>query len=156
MQAAFGFVEQLSPWWWVALALFLGVIEMLTMTAFLLWPALAALCMALLQWMVPGIPGEIQVTLFAALAIAMTILGKRVLLRGENRAQEASPLNQRARRVVGRSGRVIDWRGRVGTVDIEGVQWEARRVEGEGPLDIGAEIEVTDIDGMVVLVRTAQ
>lgn len=156
MEGFFTLIGEMSPWWWVTFALFLGVIEMLTMTAFLLWPALAALCMALLQWLVPGLPGEIQVTLFAALAIAMTVLGKRVLLRGENRAQEASPLNQRARRVLGRSGRVLEWRGRVGMVDIEGVQWEARRAEGEGPLDIGTEIEVRDIDGMVVLVAPAR
>ena len=43
-----------SPWWWVALAILLGAIEMLTPTTVLVWSALAALVTALALWLAPA------------------------------------------------------------------------------------------------------
>ena len=85
----FGFLQAMSPWWWVAFAVALGALEMATMSFFLIWPALAALVLALVHWLMPGLGGEVQVVLFAALAVAMTFAGRGLLNRyGDGEAEE--------------------------------------------------------------------
>ena len=67
----------ISPWWWVALAILLAAIEMLTVTTLLVWSATAAALTALALWLAPGLGWAGQVALFAVLSIALTFARPR-------------------------------------------------------------------------------
>lgn len=155
MSAFFGMIGAMSPLWWLALALGLGMLEMLTMTAFLIWPGLAALAMAVIHALFPGLSGEVLVALFAVLAVVLTYLGKGVFLRGEHRRQAESGLNQRSRRMVGRIGAVVEHGPGRGIVEIDGMRWNARWDVALAPAGPGARIEVVEAEGLTLVVRPA-
>ncbi|MHA3976174.1 NfeD family protein [Halovulum sp. GXIMD14794] len=149
----FVWLETISPWWWVALALILGAIEMLTMSLFLLWPAAAALLMAVVVAVLPGMPGELRLAVFAALAIALTYAGRALVRRyGDGGGAGDSGLNSRAAQMVGRRGRLLSAQAGELSVEIDGVHWSAR-LDAEAPLAPGVLVEVTGVQGMTLLVR---
>ncbi|MSU92113.1 hypothetical protein GE300_21455 [Rhodobacteraceae bacterium 2CG4] len=149
----FFWLETLSPWWWVALALILGAAEMLTMSLFLLWPAAAALLMAVVVAVMPGMPGELRLAVFAALAIALTFAGRALVRRhGDGGAGADSRLNARAAQMVGRRGRLLSATDGELRVEIDGMQWAARP-EDDAPLTPGVLVEVTGAHGMILRVR---
>jgi len=149
----FLWLETLSPWWWIAFALILGAIEMLSMSLFLLWPAAAALLMAPLVALMPGMPGELRLAVFAALAIALTFIGRALVRRyGDGGASSDRTLNSRAAQMVGRRGRLLSATDGELRVEIDGTQWAAR-LEDETPVTPGVLVEVTGAQGMTLKVR---
>ena len=122
----FDFLEGISPWWWVAFGVALGAVEMATMSFFLIWPALAALLMAFILWIAPGMSGEAQIMIFAIASVALTFLGRSVLNRyGDGGAPETA-LNKRSEQLVGRRAKVLMSDGHEGSVEIDGVRWRAK------------------------------
>ena len=75
------FLNDISPWWWVAFALALGALEMATMSFFLIWPALSALIVAGLLAMTPSMTPEAQISTFSIVAVILTVLGRIVINR---------------------------------------------------------------------------
>ena len=59
----FSWIETLSPWWWITLGVGLGAIEMLLTSFVLIWPGIAAILMAIILWIAPGMQGELQITI---------------------------------------------------------------------------------------------
>src|SRR6188508_2419781 len=98
---AFDGLLGISPWWWVALAILLAAVEMVTVTTVVVWAALAALVTALALWAAPGMGGAVQVALFAALSIAFT-LAERGLVGRFGRQEDVGHLNRRAAQIIGR------------------------------------------------------
>ena len=145
----FGFLEGLSPWYWVAFAFVLGAIEMATMSFFLIWPALAALVMA---WIVSGFDpsGAAQVALYAALSVGLTLVGRAFLQRFSDQSDAAGALNSRAAAMVGRKATVLAYKGGEGTVEIDGVRWKA---VWDGPNAIDGTVEVASASGMILTVK---
>jgi membrane protein implicated in regulation of membrane protease activity len=94
--------------------------------------ALAAAGTALALALVPGLSGEAQTALFAALSVVFTFVGRAAL----RRPGVARPgLNRRASALTGRRARVVgDFATGIGAVEIDGLRWRAR-------LDVGAEGE---------------
>lgn len=150
----FDWLESLSPWWWVAFALALGAIEMATMSFFLIWPGLAALAMAGLLALFPGMPGEVQVAAFATLSVALTFGGRAWMRRYGDGGAPPSGLNDRSRQMIGRRGTVIRISQGEATVQVDGVHWRARLAGGAASSEPGAGIEVTGVDGMTLEVRS--
>lgn len=149
----FLWLESLSPWWWVALALILGAVEMLVMALFLLWPAAAALLMALMVAILPGMPGELRLAVYAALSIALTFAGRALVRRyGDGGAPGDAGLNSRATQMIGRRGRLLSAQGGELTVEIDGVHWAAR-LQDDAPLAPGVMVEVMAARGMLLEVR---
>ncbi|MBZ0127521.1 MAG: NfeD family protein [Rhodobacteraceae bacterium] len=147
----FGFLQAMSPWWWVAFAVALGALEMATMSFFLIWPALAALVLALVHWLMPGLGGEVQVVLFAALAVAMTFAGRGLLNRyGDGEAEH--DLNARGRQLIGRHANVEAFTGPEGIVIIDGIRWQAKWADASRS-EPGTSVEVTGAEGMTLIVR---
>jgi hypothetical protein len=118
-----------SPWLWLTFALALGAVELVATSFFLIWVALAAAGTALALALVPGLSGEAQTALFAALSVVFTFVGRAAL----RRPGVARPgLNRRASALTGRRARVVgDFATGIGAVEIDGLRWRAR-LDGEG------------------------
>jgi membrane protein implicated in regulation of membrane protease activity len=149
----FGFLDGVSPWWWVAGAIVLAGMEMLTVSTVLIWSALAAMVTALVLWLAPGLPGTWQVAMFALLSIAFTFAGRAVVRRYGDGPDEASRLNRRAAHLVGREAVVVGFEHHEGQVTIDGVPWPARLDGRDRKLAPGDRVTVVAADGIVVWIR---
>jgi len=148
----FMFLEGISPWWWVAFGVALGAVEMATMSFFLIWPAIAALVIAVVLLAVPDLSGEAQIALFAILAVALTFAGRSLLHRAEARAPAPDSLNNRAALMIGRHAVVEAFTGPEGAVSIDGVRWQAQWPVGT-KAKIGATVKISAATGMTLMVE---
>lgn len=151
------FLTGISPWWWVAAAIALFVVEMLTFTYFVIWIAIAAALMGLAVWLVPDLGGSAQLSIFAALSVAVTI-GGRFALRKFPRASGAdgdgAVLNARAARMIGRTCRATEaFDGQEGTVELDQITWRARLADGTA--EQGTKLKVVGVDHMTLLCEIA-
>ncbi|MDT8344108.1 MAG: NfeD family protein [Thermohalobaculum sp.] len=155
----FAFLDAASPWWWVALALGLGAIEVVTFTYFLIWFAFGALTVAGLLFALPATSGTTQVVTFALSTLVYAMAGwawLRARRRGDN-APEGG-LNRRAVQLVGRSAIVsAPFRAGIGTVDIDGVSWRARLSGAAGAVTppAGSLLRVLGAEGATLVVDAA-
>ncbi|MEM6662022.1 MAG: NfeD family protein [Pseudomonadota bacterium] len=148
----FDFLNDISPWWWVAAALALGAIEILTFSFFLIWPALAALLVAIFMWMSPGMSGATQIFWFAILSVVLTLAGRYWVMTNKP-TSDNPPLNNRAAALIGRQAVLLDGltgRG-VGNVEVDGIRWRARLAVDEPAAEAGQSLSITDTEGMVLI-----
>jgi len=157
----FAFLDGASPWWWIALALGLGAIEIVTFTYFMLWLGLAAFTVGIGMAMFPSMPGTSQVLTFALLSIIYTAIGWAYVRRRQAKEKDALPgLNRRSAAVVGRQAVVTGaFSAGVGWVEVDGVRWRARLAEplaeGAQPPESGATMSIASADGMTLIVAPA-
>ena len=149
-----GFMESMTPWWWVALAFLLGALEMVSGTFVLIWLALAALCMAGFQAVGVEMSFAMQTGVFAFLSIVLTFGGRFLLDRFGDGAPESDQLNQRSQHFVGRNGKVLEYNNGEGAIEIDGMRWRARWEDGDKS-DIGTSVRVTRAEGMTLYVSSA-
>jgi membrane protein implicated in regulation of membrane protease activity len=149
----FAVLQGISPWWWVALAILLAAVEMVTVTTVLIWSALAALLTAVALWIAPGLGGAEQIAVFAVLSIVFTFAGRALVGRyGLPGDDAAGRLNRRADQLVGREGVVVSFEFGEGQVTVDGMPWPARLREGTPTPPPGTRVRVTATDGIVVWV----
>ena len=146
------FLEGMSPVWWVIAALALGVAEMLSATTFLLWPALSALAMGGIMALLPDLSGEAQASLFAVLAILLTIAGRYATIRFGRTGNSNTSLNDPATRTIGQTAQVISFGHGEGKVKVNGVRWHARCNPDEEP-EAGDSVKVTSAEGSTLIVK---
>lgn len=149
----FGLLDGISPWWWVAFAILLGAVEMLTISTVLIWSALAALVTALALWIWPGLNTPGQIALFAVLSIAFSFIGRAFVGRWGEKADDNQQLNQRAAQILGREAVVDSFAGDEGQVTVDGVPWPARLDLGATVPNPGGRVRIVAVDGIVVRVR---
>ncbi|TCU15760.1 NfeD family protein [Rhizobium sullae] len=111
-------VAELGPWSWWIVGLVLLAAEMIVPGFFLVWIGLAALAigvLSLLFWDAAFWVWETQLILFAVLAVAATLLGRRLALRHD--VTDEPFLNQRGASLVGRTATlsepIAEGRGRI-------------------------------------------
>lgn len=138
-------VTELGPWsWWVAGFVLLAA-EMVVPGFFLVWIGLAALAvgaLSLLFWDNALWVWELQAILFAALAVAVTLVGRRLTLRND-RTDEPF-LNQRGASLVGRTATLAEpiREGR-GRIRLDDTFWQVM-----GPdLPAGTQVRVIGSNG---------
>lgn len=151
----FSFLNGISPWWWVALALGLGTIEVLTFSFFLIWPGLAALVVAVALWIFPDMSGSAQILIFAVLSAALTIAGRQWVL--SKKPQTENPgLNNRASALIGRRATLIeDLEGdALGNVEVDGIRWRARLSGPDSTAASGESLKITATDGMTLILSS--
>ncbi|MFQ5437810.1 MAG: NfeD family protein [Paracoccaceae bacterium] len=148
----FAFLHGISPWWWVAFGVALGVLEMATMSFFLIWPAIASLFIAVLIWLAPGLSGTTQIIVFAILSVALTFAGRGLINRFGDGGEDAEGLNSRALKMVGRQAKVLKYTGPEGSVSIDGTHWRAIWPEGSSA-DPGATVTIIGAEGMTLYVE---
>ena len=138
-----------SPWWWIALAIAIGAVEMLTFTYFLIWIALAALSVGLVMAVAP-LGGQEQVVAFAILSILYTIAGRFIVKRMRQTPSETPGLNRRSEKLIGRKGKALsDFENDEGLVVIDDVRWRARLAIGS--VRKGESLVVIDAEGMQLI-----
>ncbi len=145
MAGFFDWVASASPWLWLALGILLMALEILAPSFVLVWPGLAALGMAVLVWLVPGLSGQALIAIFAALSIVLLFGGRALMARVEQDEPQAV-LNARGKNMIGREAKVISVSGAQGKVEIDGVQWPITW-EGRAP-EIGQWVTITASSGV--------
>jgi len=148
----FQFLDGISPWWWVAFGVILGAVEMAAMSFFLIWPAIAAVLIGVMLAFTPAIAGEVQIAIFAVLAVAMTFAGRSLLHRFGDQGGPSDNLNSRATLMVGRHAEVQSFTGPEGAVTIDGIRWHAVWPAG-GKAKPGATVKIVRADGMTLFVE---
>ncbi len=153
MAAFFDQLAGISPWWWVGFGLVLGALEMVTGSFFLIGPGVAAVVVGVTLFAAPGMAGEIQVTIFAILSIALTWAARIYTAKAQQAPSDRPGLNKRSGQLVGKRGAVMDaFDHGEGAVEIGGVRWLAKLEEGD-TLATGARVEVVAADGTTLVVK---
>ncbi|MEL6337283.1 MAG: NfeD family protein [Pseudomonadota bacterium] len=152
-----GFLTGISPWWWIALAIAIGVVEVTTMSTFLLGPAAAAGTVGVLLMIEPELSGTAQITIFGAAVLVYGLLAYVITrgLRGRGPAQN-STLNRRGQELVGREAAVEQaFDAGIGRVTVDGIGWRARLAgeTDENPPQPGMKMRIAAVDGAMLVVE---
>ncbi len=135
---------------WLILAFGLLVVEVLSGTSYLLWPAAAAFIVGLVSLILPIGP-EMQFLLFAIITVALLFVGHKYV-RPRVQGGEPSDLNDRARSMVGmRVKAVADFDTGRGRVIVGDTQWRASMEEGNAKG--GDELKVMSVKGTTLTVE---
>jgi len=146
-------LEGLLYWHWIVLGFLLLVVEMLAPGAIIMWFGVGALIVGGILYLIPDLPWEWQIFIFAILSLASLFLWKK--LRNDNKEDdtESGTLNQRGEALVGRKvplkEAIVNG---IGRVQIDDTYW---RVEG-GDLNEGELVTVASSDGATLKVNKSE
>jgi membrane protein implicated in regulation of membrane protease activity len=145
------FIHNNPAWAWVVAGVILSTLEMALPGVFLIWLGLAALIVGMLNFVV-NLPWEANGILFAALALILVFIAKKIARRPGDDEATVAKLNQRAKALIGRIAKldqpIVDGDGRV---RLDDAIWAAK-----GPdLPAGAKVKITGVDGKVLSVEAA-
>jgi inner membrane protein len=128
---------------WLGIAAVFLILELTTMSGWLLWPAAAGAITALIS-RVTTIDVPTQAAVFAGLTAICTYIGRALTDTG---SQGANNPNDRERRIVGLVGKAItSFKGGSGRVFVDGKEWSAE-LEGSGPVTPGTDVYVVRLVG---------
>ena len=146
-----------TAWHWLALALILFSIEMMTGTWDLLWISIAAAFTSAFAAFAPeGIAGwEGQLVFFAIATVVLFIIGRTLFKNMRENVEEHPTLNKRMAGTLGQRGVVADdFSGGLGRVKLGDTMWSAQSVDGAN-LASGASVIVEATEGNTLKVRPA-
>lgn len=147
-------VAELGPWsWWLLGLLLLGA-ELLLPGVFLVWIGIGALAtgvISLLLWESAAWGWQIQVLVFAGLAVVATLLGRRYLSKS-NLVTDEPLLNQRGASLVGRTATlqepIAEGHGRI---RLDDTYWPVL-----GPdISAGTKVRIVSWNGRDLIVEAA-
>lgn len=135
-------------WWWLIIAVILGVLEIVIPGVFLIWLAAAAAITGLVALFV-GVPLAAQFLMFAVLALLATYVGRRWYLA--NPVTSSDPLlNDRAARLVGEVVTVaVAIAGGEGRVRVGDGEWPARGAD----TPVGARVRIAAVEHGTLIVE---
>jgi len=141
-------IELAAHWWWLILALILGIAEIIVPGVFLIWLGAAALLTGLLT-LAFGLPDAAQFAVFAVTAVVAVYVGRRYF-RAHPIESSDPLLNDRAGRLIGETVLVVEpIVGGQGRVKVRDGVWNAR-----GPdLPSGARVKVVGVEGSFLVVE---
>jgi len=135
---------------WLILGFALLVVEVLTGSMYVLWPAAAAVVVGVLVYAFP-LGWEMQFLLFAFLTAVLLYFG-HTRLRPATRGGEPSDLNDRARSMIGMRVKAIgDFETGRGRVQVGDTQWRAAMDTGNARC--GEELRVVSVRGTTLTVE---
>ena len=141
-------IELATHWWWLILALILGIAEIIIPGVFLIWLGAAALLTGILT-LALGLPDAAQFAVFAVAAIVAVYSGRKWFRA--NPIESSDPLlNDRAGRLIGETVLVVEpIVGGQGRVKVRDGVWNAR-----GPdMPSGARVRVVGVEGSFLVVE---
>jgi len=138
-------------WGWWVLGFVLLVVEVLTPGMFCMWIGFAAFGTGIVAWLIPSLPGPVEVVIFALLTLVS--VGLWFKIRPTRKGDDVNNgLNQRGRGYIGRvltlSEGIVNG---IGTARLEDSVW---RVAGPN-LPTGARVLVTGTEGTTLRVEAA-
>ncbi len=135
---------------WMVLGVILLILEVATGTTYILWPAMAALAVGLLVFILP-FGWEMQFLLFFLISTVLMVVG-HYYIAPRMKGGLPSDLNDRARSMVGMRVRAItDFDMGQGRVQVGDTQWRAMLAMGQAKA--GEELRVTGVDGTTLTVE---
>ncbi len=130
-------------WAWLAIGAVFLIVEVVTGSGWLLWPAASAAVVALMTQLV-GLGLAPQAATFAGLTIVTTFVGRRYL---RNVHVHGRDVNDPHARLIGHRGTAVEtFRTGTGRVFVDGKEWSAE-LEGDGALVAGAPVVVIALLG---------
>ena len=143
-------LESMNGTKWMILGVLLLVLEVVTGTTYILWPAVAALIVGIIAFVLP-LAWEMQFLLFFILSGILLVVGHK-FVRPKMKGGEPSDLNDRARSMVGmRVKAVADFDTGLGRVQVGDTQWRASIQDGNP--SAGAELRVISVKGTTLQVE---
>lgn len=142
-----------TMWAWGILGLILLAIEMVTGTFYILWFGIAALCVGIALFILPGLPASVQLVMFAALSLSSLAIWKlhykktaTNLRVGQSQGDEIGRIGTITEPVSPRkNGRISFAQGVMGSRD-----WAAIADED---IETGAEAVIIRIEGNALRVQ---
>lgn len=142
-------LESMSGTKWIIVGVLLLILEVVTGTTYILWPAVAALIVGLIAFVLP-LGWEMQFLLFFILSSILLVVGHK-FVRPKMKGGEPSDLNDRARSMVGmRVKAIADFETGMGRVQVGDTQWRASI--DEGTAHAGQELRVVSVKGTTLKV----
>jgi hypothetical protein len=136
-------------WHWLALGLGLLLVELLTGTTYLLWPAVAAWITGLAAMIIP-MPFAAQIAIFAV-AVVTLLLCARPLVRNRLLIGPETDLNEPGRQLTGAQAvAVCAFAQGEGRVKLGDTEW---RAESQDPILAGDAVEVVGVNGASLKVK---
>jgi len=143
-------LEGMNSTYWIILGVGLLILELVTGTTYILWPALAALVVGVLA-LTSMFGWEMQFVLFFLISAVLLVVG-HTHVRPRMKGGEPSDLNDRARSLLGlRVEAVTDFELGQGRVQVGDTQWRARIKEGNPKA--GSELQVKSVKGTTLIVE---
>ncbi len=144
-------LESMNGTRWLIGGFALLILEVLTGTSYILWPAAAALVVGALTFLIPVLGWEMQFLLFALLTAVLLYLG-HTKLRPKMKGGEPSDLNDRARSMVGmRVKAIADFDTGRGRVQVGDTQWRAAIETGD--VKAGDELRIVSVKSTTLTVE---
>lgn len=144
-------LESMNGTKWLILGVLLLVLEVVTGTTYILWPAVAALIVGIIAFVLP-LAWEMQFLLFFILSGILLVVGHK-FVRPKMKGGEPSDLNDRARSMVGMRVRAVgDFDTGLGRVQVGDTQWRASIADGDP--SAGDELRVVSVKGTTLQVET--
>ena len=142
-------LESMSATKWIIAGVLLLILEVVTGTTYILWPAVAALIVGFIAFILP-LGWEMQFLLFFILSAVLLVAGHK-FVRPKMKGGEPSDLNDRARSMVGmRVKAIADFETGMGRVQVGDTQWRASI--DEGTASEGQELRVVSVKGTTLKV----
>lgn len=137
---------------WGLLGLSLVGLELITGTTYILWPAAAALILAVLVFFLP-LGWELQFVIFFILSIVLLVAGHRYL-RPMLKSGEPSEVNDPGQTMLGRRVTAFtDFENGHGRVTVGDTQWKAS-TDAKDPIT-GDALIITSVAGTTLIVEPA-
>jgi len=136
-------------WFWLTLGGLLLAAEMLGTSGYLLWSGLAAVAVALIEWIVP-ISWTSQGIKFAVMTLLSVFFWYR-WMRYRESSQQPNTLNQRGSQLMGMQLTLDNTlKNGLGHVRIGDSSW---RVQAESDLPAGTPVIVTGVVGITLIIQ---
>lgn len=133
---------------WLALAVVLIIAEMATLTFFLLWPAIAALVVAILAWVMPNLGLNLELLIFALISVALLFPGRNWAKKWRSQSP-SQKLNSRSKRLIGDVVEVSSVSGKTYRVKHGDTEWAAR---SDHDFKKGDHALIVETDGNTLLI----
>jgi membrane protein implicated in regulation of membrane protease activity len=136
-------------WFWLTLGGLLLAAEMLGTSGYLLWSGLAAVAVALIEWLFP-LSWTSQGTMFAVMTLLSAFFWYR-WMRYRESSQQPNTLNQRGSQLMGMQLTLDNpLKNGLGHVRIGDSSW---RVQADSDLPSGTPVIVTGVVGITLMIQ---
>jgi hypothetical protein len=138
----------MTHWVWFIAAVVLAIMEIVAPGIFMIWLALAAAATGFAT-LALGLPWQLQVVVFAVLAVVAVFAGRNYLKRNPVLTEDRG-LNRRGERLIGDIVKVVEpIEGGRGKVQVGDAPWLA--VGSDAP--VGARVRIVAVDGSTLHVE---
>jgi len=156
MEQTIEFLSTMPFWYWWIFAIAFLLLEFLTGTTYLLWPAAAAILVGILALAPLHGNWQLQILSFAILTALLTLWAAPRVKPWIHKAREDHPLlNERGARKIGRKvSAETDFHNGVGRIRLDDTLWLAETEDGQD-YPVKTQMEIIDIKGSKIIVKVS-